>query len=88
MLDRYGFGLDGYEERLKKQGGVCLICGKKPGKKRLHVDHCHETDVVRGLLCSNCNRGIGLLGDQYERLEAALAYLKPFALNRKPSGKA
>ena len=80
------FDLDPYEydQLLKKQNGVCAICGKPETAKRkdgkllpLSVDHKHDgTKKVRGLLCSNCNRGIGMFQDDPERLERAAAYLR------------
>lgn len=59
------------------QGGRCLICGAQP--KRLHVDHCHATGLVRGLLCGLCNRGIGAFRDDPRLLRAAIAYLERVA---------
>lgn len=73
-----------YEDRLAKQNGVCAICHQPPktgGKKaaaRLHVDHDHVTDRVRGLLCGSCNTGMGLLKDSAELLLSAARYLKEF----------
>lgn len=59
---RYGITADEYDAMLDKQGGVCAICGSPPrGQKRLHVDHDHETGVVRGLLCHVCNVWLGIL---------------------------
>lgn len=63
---------------LEAQEGVCAICGKpetKPNAKYLAVDHNHETGVIRGLLCNNCNRALGLLGDNVETLQNAINYL-------------
>ena len=45
-------------------------------KSTLNVDHCHETGKIRGLLCHNCNRALGLFKDNVEFLERAILYLK------------
>lgn len=60
---------------LEQQDGACAICNKVP-HSTLHVDHCHTTGKVRGLLCSTCNTGLGMLGDSADSLEKALQYLK------------
>jgi hypothetical protein len=53
------------------------MCGGPPnGHGGLHFDHCHETGLFRGWLCSKCNSGLGLLGDNEEALERALRYLR------------
>jgi hypothetical protein len=72
--------LDIYQKLFEKQGGVCAIC-KSPENGRynhLSIDHCHETEKIRGLLCNNCNRGIGLLKDNPEFLKNAVKYLEIF----------
>jgi len=71
------FGITHFEfEFLKEfQGGVCAIC-KTPTDKTLHVDHDHATSKVRGLLCSNCNRGIGHLKENVVFLAEAIKYLE------------
>lgn len=75
---RYGVSLDEYNKMLEAQGGVCAICSGEPtGKKqRLCVDHCHQTGKIRGLLCNECNVGIGRLKDSVELLVAAICYLE------------
>lgn len=76
---KYGITVDQYEQMLAAQDGACAICRQQqtdPRKKRLAVDHCHETGTVRGLLCEKCNRGIGLLGDNLASLRAATIYLE------------
>lgn len=76
---RYGIDHVEYAEMLEAQDGVCAICGRDPSDckdGRLVVDHDHETLEVRGLLCNNCNRGIGFLGDAYLIVAAAAEYLK------------
>ena len=73
------YGIDELEYRrmYERQRGVCAIC-KHPESiegRSLCVDHSHVTGDVRGLLCSNCNRGIGLLKDSPELLRNAFHYL-------------
>lgn len=77
-LAKYGLTLEQYEQMLVKQGGVCAICGtdKNSGGHMLVVDHDHETEKVRGLLCHKCNRAIGLLGDNIDLLKRAAEYLE------------
>lgn len=78
----YGVTLDWYNEQLKAQGSSCAICGsegflmKSGHSMKLVVDHCHESGEVRGLLCHNCNRALGLLKDDIQSLSNALMYLK------------
>lgn len=63
----------------ERQDGQCAICGKPESKnpgKRLAVDHCHVTGTIRGLLCDNCNRGLGLLGDSLPAVLRAVRYLQ------------
>jgi hypothetical protein len=76
---RYGITLQQYELLMKRQRGRCAICKKKPERGMLHVDHCHKTGWVRGLLCNGCNSGIGHLRDDIRLTKAATAYL-----GRKP----
>ncbi|MFH9431825.1 endonuclease VII domain-containing protein [Streptomyces sp. NPDC017615] len=55
------------------QRGLCVICLNAPAA---HVDHCHKTGRVRGVLCFNCNSAIGKLGDDPEAVRRAAAYLE------------
>lgn len=77
-INRYGITVDHYNEMLMTQNGVCAICSKSPSgkKQRLCVDHCHKTGEVRGLLCNDCNVGIGRLKDDIELLVSAIVYLE------------
>lgn len=77
-LAKYGVSADQFEELVVLQDGKCAVCGGKPngGKKRLCVDHNHTTGKLRGLLCDCCNRGLGLLKDNPNILEKAIAYLR------------
>lgn len=84
----YGISLADYQRLLNEQDGCCAICRSAFGKsnrgsKRLHVDHDHATGQPRGLLCGACNRGIGQLGDDVERVAAALRYLQQFERRRE-----
>lgn len=78
LRQRYGLRLADYEAMLVEQGGVCAICGGDPDDDHgfLHVDHDAETGKVRGLLCGCCNRAIGLLDHDSERLRAAARYME------------
>lgn len=58
-MHRYGITRKQYDKMLKKQKGRCKICGNKPSRGPLHVDHNHESGRVRGLLCTSCNRILG-----------------------------
>jgi hypothetical protein len=81
LKQEYGLTNEGYDAILKSQFGLCAICGKEQADKRghrLHVDHCHKTGQVRGLLCSNCNQGIGKFQDKIEFLESAVQYLRRY----------
>ena len=71
---RYGLSLQDYRAMRERQGNVCGIC-KTPGKP-LCVDHCHATGKVRGLLCRDCNLGLGNYKDNPVFTRAATAYLE------------
>ena len=71
----YGISLQDFEAILAHQGGACAICRER-FTKTPHVDHDHDTRVVRGLLCSNCNHGLGCFDDDIEIMEAAVDYLE------------
>ncbi len=74
---RLGLTKKQYLIMLDAQKGVCAICLRPPkDKQSLVIDHNHATEEVRGLLCRNCNRGIGLLGDSIQILENSLNYLR------------
>jgi len=76
---KYGISLDEYNQMLLKQNEVCAICNMncKSGRS-LAVDHCHKTGKIRGLLCSNCNNGIGRFNDSIELLKESIKYLEKF----------
>jgi hypothetical protein len=68
----YGLTLEAFDAVLTSQGGGCAICGRPEPD---NVDHDHVTGRVRGILCFNCNVAIGHVGDDEDRLAAAMAYL-------------
>ena len=74
----YGITEDDYDEMYRAQRGCCWICGVHQStlKRRLNVDHDHESGDVRALLCCNCNKGIGLLGDDPKTVQQAANYLR------------
>jgi hypothetical protein len=70
---QYGITEAERDEMIASQVGLCVICLKAPA---VHVDHCHETGRVRGVLCFNCNSAIGKLGDDPDAVRRAAAYLE------------
>lgn len=79
LKQRYGISHEGYMILLEEQNGLCAICQLKDEGKygsALCVDHNHDTGVVRGLLCHNCNTGLGKFLDSTEMLDKAKQYLK------------
>lgn len=74
----YDISLKEYEEIYISQYGLCAICHKPAQEDRpfFVVDHDHETGLVRGLLCNNCNIAIGLLNDDPNALRSAVRYLQ------------
>jgi hypothetical protein len=78
----FGISLEEYDERVRQQDGVCAICGQPENCRGrggavmpLTVDHNHETNSVRGLLCRACNVALGLMNDSATTLRAAADYL-------------
>ena len=78
LISKYGITEDDYIEMLEQQDFKCLICGTEADQQNraLAVDHCHETGVVRGLLCQKCNIGIGHFNDDIQLLAKAIQYLQ------------
>lgn len=71
-LYRYGLTEEAYDALMEKQDGGCAICGAEGD---FSVDHCHDTKKVRGLLCRECNIGLGKFKDDPELLRKAISYL-------------
>lgn len=77
----YGMTLEQYDAMLQAQGNKCATCDSThvespSGKQRLHVDHCHTTGKVRGLLCNSCNIAAGLLGDNPDTIKRLWQYME------------
>lgn len=84
LRKKYGITIEQLEKIAREQRYCCAICGKVSSKNVvrisgskvfLHVDHCHETGRIRGLLCNNCNTAIGLFGESVYSLAKAIIYL-------------
>jgi hypothetical protein len=77
---KFGISDEDYKFLLKQQNFSCAICHKHENQinRKLAVDHCHKTGKVRGLLCSNCNTGIGNLRDSTYLLFKSICYLLKF----------
>lgn len=73
---RYGITPESYFTILKKQKYGCAICGRTVHANKFHVDHDHNTRIVRGLLCCGCNWGLGNFGENQVALKNAIKYLR------------
>lgn len=79
-----GINIDRYNQMLEEQDNKCAICKEQETRRvrsldeisRLSIDHCHSSLVIRGLLCHNCNTGIGKFKDSIDLLQSAINYLK------------
>lgn len=84
LLADYGITAEQYEAMLAAQGDGCAICGDDGSTSRgglLHVDHCHRSGAVRGLLCESCNLALGKFKDDSALLRRAAEYLEAAASN-------
>lgn len=76
---RYNLTYDEYKDIYNNQKGKCAICGTEKilgTKKGLLVDHDHNTNKIRGLLCTDCNSGIGKLKENIQILQNSITYLQ------------
>lgn len=76
----YGISLEDYEKILSSQGGKCDICKTElcydKGPNLAHLDHCHSSQAIRGILCVRCNKGLGYLQDSEDIIQGAIRYLE------------
>lgn len=79
----FGITLEEYAYLFQKQQGKCAICGSHPGKRSLAVDHDHETNEVRSLLCGSCNTLLGLAKERTNVLLNAILYLRKYEQKTK-----
>jgi len=75
---KFGITPEQYDLMFTMQNGYCAICNihQSKLKYRLAVDHCHTTGKVRGLLCSACNKALGVFNDSITTLNVAIKYLE------------
>jgi hypothetical protein len=81
LRNSYGITLEQYQQMVNQQNNLCLGCGRPPrgnhvNARRLNVDHDHKTGKVRGLLCSECNRALGLVDENIDTLINLAAYVE------------
>ena len=78
LKSRYNLSYEDYIKMFEQQEYKCSICKTEvqPNTKNAHVDHCHETNKVRSILCTTCNTGLGKFKENKMLLEAAIAYLE------------
>jgi hypothetical protein len=77
LRKKFGISLIQYNRLLSEQNHVCYICkGTDDYSDNLAVDHCHKTNIVRGLLCRDCNRALGQFRDNVDNLQRAIEYLQ------------
>jgi hypothetical protein len=77
LKHKYGISLDDFNELLNKQNHSCAICKTEhPMGYGWHVDHSHKTGQVRGILCQQCNQGLGLFNENISTIEKAIKYLE------------
>jgi Fe-S oxidoreductase len=78
IKQRYGLSVEDFQGYLDKQNNRCPICGMCLDECIRHVDHCHKTGEVRGILCFKCNIGLGNFYDSVPNLLGAIKYLQLF----------
>ena len=80
----YGITRKEFGILLDEQGGVCAVCKKTEwGKHGPHVDHDHSTMAVRGILCGNCNRAVGIIQENPQTAKNMAIYIESFQGDEK-----
>jgi len=80
LKSKYGLTMDEFHAMLEEQHNKCAICLEPVGKRRLCVDHCHKTNMVRGLICNNCNHVLGNSKEKIEVLQRTILYIIRYIL--------
>ena len=75
LMRKYGITIEQYDRMSMDQNNVCRICSQPQTDYKLAVDHDHKTGEIRGLLCQNCNTGLGKFQDNIQLLQNAIDYL-------------
>ncbi len=76
IKNQYGIGKEEYDKLMKFSNGTCFICGRRPKKNKFNIDHCHKTNLIRGLLCVNCNTNLVPLVERFpEWIKKAFDYV-------------
>lgn len=78
IKQKYGLTESSYKSISDSQNNCCKICGERFKDSRPHIDHCHKTGEVRGILCKDCNLGLGRFKDNPDLLLLACDYLLDF----------
>ena len=78
----YGISLENIKGLLQEQDEKCAICNSVLDN-HFHIDHCHKTNFVRGILCNRCNVGLGMFSDNPALLQSAVSYLKQSSVKEK-----
>lgn len=82
IQQNFNLSWEQYTNLFNEQDGKCAICNKDiylaatDKNKTAHVDHCHKTGKIRGLLCARCNHGLGVFEDDIEVLQGTINYLQ------------
>jgi hypothetical protein len=79
VCKQHGISVEEFEEMLARQQGACGIC-ERPFRRTPHIDHCHASGTVRGLLCNKCNVGLGYYDDDPTFVRKAAHYLERWLL--------
>lgn len=79
LKKKFGLSIEEYNKKLDQQNGLCALCNKEcKSGRNLAVDHNHKTGKIRGLLCGNCNMGLGSFYEDKNLLSLAIKYLSNY----------